>query len=85
MVSSARYLVTKQLERVYVMSKFTIPDDKVLMVEMFEKGGGAALIAHDYQPGYFASAGSPHLVGNGGHAVAWLGRAFYYLPKNAYV
>ncbi len=27
-------------DRVYVMEKFTIPDDKVLMVELFEKSGG---------------------------------------------
>ncbi|WP_324680828.1 conjugative transposon protein TraN [Hymenobacter sp. GOD-10R] len=31
------------LERVYVYPKFTIPDDKVLVVEMFEKGGGRHL------------------------------------------
>ncbi|WP_324680131.1 conjugative transposon protein TraN [Hymenobacter sp. GOD-10R] len=29
--------------RVYVYPKFTIPDDKVLVVEMFEKGGGRHL------------------------------------------
>ncbi|QIL78342.1 conjugative transposon protein TraN [Hymenobacter sp. HDW8] len=33
----------KLLERVYVTPKFTIPDDKVLMVELFEKGGGRHL------------------------------------------
>ncbi|GGF27157.1 conjugative transposon protein TraN [Hymenobacter cavernae] len=31
------------LERVYVYPKFTIPDDKQLVVEMFEKGGGRHL------------------------------------------
>jgi conjugative transposon TraN protein len=34
---------TRQLERVYVVPKFTIPDDKVLIVELFEKGGGRHL------------------------------------------
>jgi conjugative transposon TraN protein len=34
---------TKQLERVYVVPKFTISDDKVLIVELFEKGGGRHL------------------------------------------
>ncbi|QIL78252.1 MULTISPECIES: conjugative transposon protein TraN [Hymenobacter] len=34
---------TKQLERVYVVPKFTIPDDKVLIMELFEKGGGRHL------------------------------------------
>ncbi|MBC6992496.1 conjugative transposon protein TraN [Hymenobacter sp. BT491] len=33
----------KHLERVYVYPKFTIPDDKVLIVELFEKGGGRHL------------------------------------------
>ncbi|MGY2134406.1 conjugative transposon protein TraN [Hymenobacter sp. HD11105] len=33
----------KQLERVYVTPKFTIPDDKVLIIELFEKGGGRHL------------------------------------------
>jgi hypothetical protein len=28
---------------VYVVPKFTIPDDKVLIVELFEKGGGRHL------------------------------------------
>jgi conjugative transposon TraN protein len=34
---------TRQLEQVYVYPKFTIPDDKVLIVELFEKGGGRHL------------------------------------------
>jgi hypothetical protein len=34
---------TKLQERVYVLPKFTIPDDKVLIVELFEKGGGRHL------------------------------------------
>jgi conjugative transposon TraN protein len=29
-----------KLDRVYVMEKFTIPDDKVLIIELFEKKGG---------------------------------------------
>ncbi|GAB3307651.1 conjugative transposon protein TraN [Hymenobacter tenuis] len=32
-----------ELERVYVLRKFTIPDDKNLVVEMFERGGGRHL------------------------------------------
>ncbi|SMB80970.1 hypothetical protein SAMN00120144_3625 [Hymenobacter roseosalivarius DSM 11622] len=34
---------TRQLDRVYVVPKFTIPDDKILVVELFEKGGGRHL------------------------------------------
>ena len=32
-----------KLEQVYVLRKFTIPDDKNLVVEMFERGGGRHL------------------------------------------
>jgi len=35
-----------EAERVYALQKFTIPDDKFLEVEMFEKGGGRHLKFH---------------------------------------
>jgi hypothetical protein len=32
-----------EVDQVYALRKFTIPDDKNLVVEMFEKGGGRVL------------------------------------------